>query len=69
MMMMVVEVVVALATERLEKKKKNERVCWKHPHIHRRVDHRMSLLVATTFLPCSLFLDQSFKKEKKGRER
>jgi hypothetical protein len=30
----------------------------------------MSLLVAATFLPCSLFLDQSLKKEKRTeRER
>jgi hypothetical protein len=29
----------------------------------------MSLLVAATFLPCSLFLDQKLEKEKRDRER
>lgn len=36
--------------------------------IHRRVNHRMSLLVAATFLPCSLVVDQTLEKEKKDRE-
>jgi hypothetical protein len=37
--------------------------------MHRRVDHRMSLLVAATFLSRSLFLDQRHEKEKKDRQR
>jgi hypothetical protein len=39
--------------------------------IHRRVNHKMSLLVAATFLPCSLVVDQTLEKEKeeRGRER
>jgi hypothetical protein len=50
-------------------KEKNERACCKHPHICRRVDHRMSLLVAATFLSRSLFLDQTLEKEKRDRDR
>jgi hypothetical protein len=52
-----------------EKDKKTTKYACKHTHIRRRVDHRMSLLVAATFLPCSLFLDQTLEKEKKDRNR
>jgi len=52
-----------------EKEKKTTKYACKHTHIRRRVDHRMSLLVAATFLPCSLFLDQKLEKEKRDRER
>lgn len=37
--------------------------------IHRRVNHRMSLLVAATFLPCSLVSDQTLRKEKKDKKK
>jgi hypothetical protein len=49
-------------------KEKNDRACSKHPHIQRRVDHRMSLLVATTFLPCSLLFFW-IRRSRKKRER
>jgi hypothetical protein len=52
-----------------KKKEKTTKYTGKHPHIHRRVNHRMSLLVAATFLPCSLFLDQTYEKEKRDREK